>query len=142
MLPAVDAGAPETPVATLVSDRARLLGDLARIGPRLTTIVVINGRPVLLHAAIHLVSQLPTSNIVGLRYRYLPIRPDPFAAQAPVSRRAEWDDHPTPTEVVQGLLRCQDERDRSLRQRANLALGALLAIGPVMSAALLILTRG
>jgi hypothetical protein len=142
MLPAIAAGAPNLPGATLISDRAELLRDLARIGPRLTTTVVVNGRPVLLHAAIQLVSQLPTSTVVGLRYRYLSIRPNPFAAQAPVSRREDWSDVPTPKEVVLGVLQCQHERDRSLRQRANLALGALLAMGPVISAALLILTRG
>src|SRR4051794_11127117 len=58
--------------------RRELLQQLAEMGSRLTTRVTLNGRSMMLDAALTLIEQLPPTTTVGRRWPEIWITPDPF----------------------------------------------------------------
>jgi Flp pilus assembly pilin Flp len=97
-------------------DRLHFLRELADFGPRHTTTMVVNGRPLSLNAALRLVAQQPNVATISRRYRYLSISPDPFADQSSKGRRAgRWEGIPPTRELVSRLIERQGEIDREAR---------------------------
>lgn len=59
-----------------------ILDNLERLGPSMATPVIVNGRRLLMDAAITLIESLPAHSQVWQQDQRIFIRPDPFAAPA------------------------------------------------------------
>src|SRR5262245_15265880 len=98
--------------ARFTATRDGFIGDLERIGPPMTTPVFINGRQLLLDAAIKLIESLPEAATLARRGNTISVTPDPFTAQLslpPIESEAAG--------LVARLLECQDAADREQAQR-------------------------
>ena len=88
--------------------RSEMLNELAQLGPRFETTVVVNGRRLILEAALQLIGQLPSESRVCRRYRYVSIWPDPFRLQpSPFPTADERGGLPSSQELVARLIEGQ-----------------------------------
>src|SRR5215210_8488150 len=84
---------------------SEILDRLERFGPSVSTYVVVNGRRLLVNAAMTLILSLPAHSRVWLEHRALSIEPDPFA---PPATGATTDG----ADLVAELLKRQKAADR------------------------------
>src|SRR6185295_8639739 len=68
-----------------------ILDNLERLGPPMGTPVIVNGRRLLMDAAITLIESLPEHSLVWQQDQRIFIKPDPFAAPTKVATRHTAD---------------------------------------------------
>lgn len=93
--------------------RYELIKQLESLGPRLTTRVVVNGRTLLLDAAIRLVERLPDETGVERRGILISVAPDPFISISSAAMSSGQDARPAEQAgMLTRLIERQDETDR------------------------------
>lgn len=104
----------DAPEPTSDIRRYELIAQLEKLGPRLTTRVVVNGRTLLLDAAIRLVEHLPPDAMLGRRGVWITIDPDPFAN--PTAAASPAGHAPRLEELARMLARLIERQDETDRQ--------------------------
>ena len=93
--------------------RYEMVAQLEKLGPRFTTSVLVNGRALLLDAAIRLVEQLPEEARMGRRGVQIFVEPDPFAhAKTAAAGIADGARSEEEARMLTRLIERQDETDR------------------------------
>jgi hypothetical protein len=97
--------------------RYELVAALEKLGPRVSTSVVVNGRALLLDAALKLVENLPDDARMGRRGIHIFIDPDPFAtAKATAAAPAQVSVPERNADMLTRLIERQSETDRLAEQ--------------------------
>jgi hypothetical protein len=96
--------------------RYEMVAELEKLGPRLSTTVMVNGRALLLDAALRLVEQLPDEARMGRRGIQIFIDPDPFARSKIPSVPLGGGAADGQAEMLTRLIGRQAETDRLAEQ--------------------------
>jgi hypothetical protein len=101
------------PEPTTNARRYEMIEQLDKLGPRLTTKVVVNGRSLLLDAAIRLVENLPEDAKLERRGVLVTIDPDPFASSPNIlSALSQAQPAEERSRMLTRLIERQEETDR------------------------------